>query len=193
VAARRAARLGELLGACSRRCNRAGAPPLAAATLAAVLGTLLAACGATPWRRLIVAAGFPLSLLARARPRRCPAGPGSRRSPRWRSSTRSARGADAPLFPTPRGALRGLAAQLALPGEGRFLDAGCGLGDALIELRREFPRATLEGIEWSACAAPRLRAALRLRDGAPCRHVDAPTGRAYDSSTSSSARRAWSA
>ena len=68
---------------------------------------------------------------------------------------------DAPLFPTPKGALRGLATQLALPAEGRFLDAGCGLGDALVELRREFPRAALFGIEWSG--ALRLVCALRCR------------------------------
>ena len=135
------------------------ASPLLAATLAAVLGAVLAACGSTPWRRLIVGAGFPLSLLLVG---------GTAALPGWAWLAPFAALAllypvgawrDAPLFPTPRGALRGLAAQLALPAEGRFLDAGCGLGDALIELRREFPRATLVGIEKSA--ALRLACALR--------------------------------
>ncbi len=30
-----------------------------------------------------------------------------------------------------------------------MLDAGCGLGDGLRELRREYPQARLEGLEWS--------------------------------------------
>lgn len=51
--------------------------------------------------------------------------------------------------------------QLSLPTEGRFLDAGCGLGDALVELHREFPRATLFGVERSAPL--RLACALRCR------------------------------
>jgi len=137
------------------------ASPLLAATLAAVLGAVLAACGSTPWRRLIVGAGFPLSLLLVG---------GTAALPGWAWLAPFAALAllypvgawrDAPLFPTPRGALRGLAAQLALPAEGRFLDAGCGLGDALIELHREFPRATLAGIEKSAPL--RLACALRCR------------------------------
>jgi SAM-dependent methyltransferase len=137
------------------------ASPLLAATLAAVLGAVLSACGSTPWRRLIVAAGFPLSLLLVG---------GAAALPGWAWLAPFAALAllypvgawrDAPLFPTPRGALRGLAAQLALPADGRFLDAGCGLGDALIELRREFPRATLVGIEKSAPL--RLACALRCR------------------------------
>lgn len=138
-----------------------GVPPVLALALAALLGALIAASGSTPWRRLIIAAGFPLSLLISG---------AAGTLPGWAWLAPFAALAilypvgawrDAPLFPTPKGALRGLAAQLALPVEGRFLDAGCGLGHALIELRREFPRATLTGIEWSAPL--RLACALRCR------------------------------
>jgi hypothetical protein len=141
-----------------------------AATLAAVLGAAIAASGATPWRRLLVAAGFPLSLVlsgsAGALPGwawLAPFGALAILYPvgAWR---------DAPLFPTPRGALRGLSQQLALPAEGRFLDAGCGLGDALIELHREFPRATLVGVEKSAPLG--LACALRCRGFATVRRAD---------------------
>jgi hypothetical protein len=43
----------------------------------------------------------------------------------------------------------------------RALDAGCGLGDALVELRREYPRTALTGVEWSWPL--RLVCALRCR------------------------------
>jgi len=56
---------------------------------------------------------------------------------------------DAQLFPTPAGALRGLHALAPLRDGAVVLDAGCGLGDALIALRREYPRAELVGLEWS--------------------------------------------
>ena len=137
------------------------ASPPAAATLAAVLGVAFAAFAATSWRRLLVAAGFPLSFLASG---------AASTLPGWAWLAPFAALAilypvgawrDAPLFPTPRGALRGLAGQLPLPAEGRFLDAGCGLGDALIELHREFPMATLVGIEKSAPI--RFACALRCR------------------------------
>lgn len=56
---------------------------------------------------------------------------------------------DAPLFPTPRGALAGLGRRIALPGQARVLDAGCGLGHGLRELHAAFPQARLHGTEWS--------------------------------------------
>ena len=69
---------------------------------------------------------------------------------------------DAPMFPTPAGALRGLARLAWLDGASpRVADAGCGLGDALRELRREYPHARLEGLEWSW--ALRWACALRCR------------------------------
>lgn len=56
---------------------------------------------------------------------------------------------DAPLFPTPRDALQGLSAHIALPLGARVLDAGSGLGHGLAALRQAFPRAHIEGIERS--------------------------------------------
>lgn len=100
------------------------------------------------WRRVLVAAGYPLALvvsdtassppgvwllalvaLALVYPVRL-----------WR---------DAPWFPTPRRALEGLASRVSLTADARILDAGCGSGHGLDALRREWPRAALEGIEWS--------------------------------------------
>ena len=56
---------------------------------------------------------------------------------------------DAPLFPTPRGALAGLQGRTGLAPGARVLDAGCGLGHGLQALREALPAARLEGIEWS--------------------------------------------
>jgi hypothetical protein len=56
---------------------------------------------------------------------------------------------DAPLFPTPAGALRGLALRAPLGAQAAILDAGCGLGAGLTELQREYPQAAFAGIEWS--------------------------------------------
>lgn len=66
---------------------------------------------------------------------------------------------DAPIFPTPTGALDVLATQLSLPVKASVLDAGCGTGAGLRALRRAFPQALHQGIERSlllACWA-RLR------------------------------------
>jgi SAM-dependent methyltransferase len=68
---------------------------------------------------------------------------------------------DAPMFPTPPQALKGLAALAPLPAGARLLDAGCGLGDGLRELRREYPLAQIAGVEWSWPL--RLACALRCR------------------------------
>jgi hypothetical protein len=119
----------------------------------------LALLAASRWRRLMVAAGFPLSfalsgllsggsavwwllplvLLAVAYPVRA-----------W---------SDAPLFPTGATVLDGLDDLIDLPVQARVLDAGCGLGHGLQALRRVWPTACLEGIEWSHLW--RLIAALR--------------------------------
>jgi len=146
-----------------------GAAPAAAFVAAGVVGAALSLIGATPWRRVFVGCGFPLSfavlfgsnvalpawawllalaLLAVVYPMRA-----------WR---------DAPIFPTPAGALRGLAQGVPLAPCAAVLDAGCGLGAGLVELRREYPDAALEGIEWSwplwLAAAARCRFA-RIRRG----------------------------
>ena len=105
--------------------------------------------GATRLRKVVIATGFPLSLLASGAAGALPAWAWllplallwllyPRRA--WR---------DAPLFPTPSGALDALALQVPLPPGARVLDAGCGLGHGLRALRRAYPRAQLEGVEWS--------------------------------------------
>jgi len=127
----------------------AGGAPWAAFAIATALGLSMAAIAGTRWRRLIVAAGFPLSagvlgaagalpawtwlaaaaLLLVAYPLRA-----------WR---------DAPFFPTAAHALQGLDRVVRLPGHARVLDAGCGLGHGLQALREVWPHAQYEGIEWS--------------------------------------------
>lgn len=113
----------------------------------------------TFWRRAIVAGGFPLSLLLSG------AGAGL---PAWSWLLPLAVLAlaypvtawrDAPVFPTPRDALAGLDAQVALAPDARILDAGCGLGHGLRALRAVWPQARLAGVEWSwpLALASRLR------------------------------------
>jgi hypothetical protein len=113
------------------------------------LGLVLALYAASPWRRLFMALGFPLSLAASnllvgmsAWPWLIPLGLLVLLYPlgAWR---------DAPLFPTPRGVLQGLDHIAPLIGAARILDAGCGLGAGLRELRRIYPQARLHGLEWS--------------------------------------------
>jgi SAM-dependent methyltransferase len=136
--------------------------PLAAAIVAgAAAGAVASVIGHTPWRRLFIALGFPLSLAASGLAAALPAWgwllplallAGVYPLNAWR---------DAPLFPTPRGALRGLATLVPLargPSDApdapdarapSVLDAGCGLGAGLRELRDEYPAAALQGLEWS--------------------------------------------
>jgi SAM-dependent methyltransferase len=136
-------------------------PVGAAPVLAALLGAAIAVTGSTPWRRLFIGAGFPLSLAASGLASEAPA---------WAWLAPLAALAlvypigtwrDAPVFPTPRGALRGLADELPLPARASILDAGCGLGDALRELHATYPDAALTGIEWSRPL--RLLCAMRCR------------------------------
>jgi len=128
---------------------------LALPTALGVLATWLPQVAATTWRRVFVAGGFPLSvwlmgqgaglpgwlwlaplaLLLLAYPVHA-----------WR---------DAPVFPTPRGALVELPKHAPLPQATppdqtpQVLDAGCGMGDALRELHAAYPQARIQGIEWS--------------------------------------------
>ena len=127
----------------------AGAPPWRAWALAAALGAALSLVGATPWRRVFMAMGFPLSLAASGAAGAMPA---------WAWLLPLAllllmyplnAWRDAPLFPTPSGALQGLSTLAALKESAQVLDAGCGLGAGLRELHREYPAARLAGLEWS--------------------------------------------
>ena len=115
---------------------------------ACVLGVAASVLGASWWRRLMIALGFPLSLAVS----------GAASLPAWSwllslllllliyplNAWR-----DAPLFPTPKNALKELAAHVPLAQHALILDAGCGLGDGLKALRGAYPQAHLHGLEWS--------------------------------------------
>ncbi|MFM8900001.1 MAG: class I SAM-dependent methyltransferase [Burkholderiales bacterium] len=121
-----------------------------AACCLGLLGALFAAQkGLSRWRQGLIALGFPVSAFVSGVAVGWPA---------WAwllplllllalYPLRSWR--DAPLFPTPHDALAGLAAATALPPCVRLMDAGCGLGDGLLALRREYPAAHITGLEWS--------------------------------------------
>ena len=137
------------------------------------LGVALALRRASRWRRLMVGLGFPASVLLMA----WAAGPSATPAAWWTvlplsgASPGAAVGLpawgwllpalllmgiyplrawrDAPLFPTPGGALRGLSGLAPLPAGARVLDAGCGLGHGLAALHAEYPLARIEGVEWS--------------------------------------------
>jgi len=143
---------------------------LAAATLA---GAAWAWPAQSRWRRLILAAGFPLSAFSSGMAAGLPAWAwlvplallaGAYPLRAWR---------DAPLFPTPPDALRELPQHAALPQGACVLDAGCGLGHGLQALRSAWPDAHIEGIEWSwllrLAAGWRCRFA-RVRQGDMWRH-----------------------
>ena len=131
-----------------------------AALGASLLGSAAAAIpalGTTRWRMGLLVLGFPVSLLATGLA-------GSLPGWAWLFPLamllllyplRSWR--DAPLFPTPRGALAGLPVLVPVAPGARIVDAGCGFGAGLIELQRAYPQARIEGLEWSwllrwACA-----------------------------------------
>jgi hypothetical protein len=134
-------------------------PPAAAVAAGSLVVAAAALLAATFWRRVIVAAGFPVSLLASGAGVALPAWAWllplavlalAYPVTAWR---------DAPVFPTPRDALAGLDRHVALPPGAAVLDAGCGLGHGLQALRAVWPRARLAGVEWSwpLALATRLR------------------------------------
>lgn len=140
----------------------AGMEALAAFALAGCASAAAAWPCQGAWRRGIAAAGFPLSLLMLGGAGNLPAwlwllplAPLLALYPlhAWR---------DAPVFPTPGGALDGLADVVGQPQ--RVLDAGCGLGHGLHALQRVWPRAALTGIEWSAPLAWAARRRCRSAD-----------------------------
>lgn len=153
---------------------RAGAwlgwPPALSLAGAAAIGALLTLPLQSRWRQLLVAAGLPMSWWLAG---------GGATWPAWTWLTlllpllllypMRAWG-DAPFFPTPVDALDGLADRLSLPQAPHMLDAGCGAGHGLAALRRTWPAARVEGIEWSWPLA--LAACARLRGGASVRRGD---------------------
>jgi hypothetical protein len=128
----------------------------AAATLGLALALIMVERGASLVRVLLVAGGFPVASGLHALTHN---GPLLARSlPTWLwllplalllllYPLRTWR--DAPLFPTELGALDGLGELIPLPPGARVLDAGCGLGNGIEALRRVWPLALLEGVEWS--------------------------------------------
>jgi SAM-dependent methyltransferase len=147
--------------------ERIGAGASVAVVAAAVLGGALALLVQSRWRRVVVAAGFPLSLaIGHSEP-----------LPRWTWLVAlvvlalvypPAAWRDAPLFPTWRRALRGLGSAVPLAYDAAILDAGSGSGAALVELHREYPNARLTGIErsWPLWLASALRCRFaRVRHG----------------------------
>ena len=127
-----------------------------AAGAATALGLCLGLFGRTRVRAVVMAGGFPLSWLANLASDMVAGTAGALPAWAWLLPLalllllyphRAWR--DAPLFPTPSGALDVLSVKVRLPSPARVLDAGCGLGHGLQALHRAFPQAHIEGIEWS--------------------------------------------
>jgi hypothetical protein len=144
-----------------------GLSPTAALVLATTTGVVFSLLGSSLPRKLIMALGFPLSwalLLGGS------VGASADTSLAWAwllplglflALYPPGSWKDAPLFPTPPDVLNGLREAAPLPLAGHVLDAGCGLGDGLIALEREYPDVHLVGIERSLPL--RLLCALRCR------------------------------
>lgn len=123
-----------------------------ALALASGAGVALSLWGGSWWRRLLIAAGFPVSLALTL------GLVGGNAVPAWAwlvplgllllvypvNAWR-----DAPLFPTPRDALLDLPKHAPLQDGALVLDAGSGLGHGLQALRLAYPQAALHGLEWS--------------------------------------------
>ena len=119
---------------------------------ASALGVACSLWGETWWRRLLIGAGFPLSLFLSL------VSAGSAAMPPWAwllplglllliyplNAWR-----DAPVFPTPADALQELPRHVPLPAGAQVLDAGCGAGDGLQALHAAYPQARLHGLEFS--------------------------------------------
>ena len=120
--------------------------------LASALGIGMSVMGQSWWRKLVIAAGFPVSLALTVS---SVLGP---QVPTWIWLLPLAllllvypinTWSDAPLFPTPRNALLDLPIAAQLQPGARILDAGCGLGHGLQALRLAYPQAHTTGVEWS--------------------------------------------
>ncbi len=133
-----------------------------AAGLAAGLAAAWPVTGAR--RRAIAAGGFPLSALALGVAAGLPPWAWAAAALALLLAYPLRAWRDAPFFPTPADALEGLDRVIVLPAGARVLDAGCGLGHGLAALRRVWPEARLEGVEWSRPLA--WWAAWRRRDAA---------------------------
>ena len=128
--------------------GRAGLTPVAALAGATLVGLIASLLARGWWRCCLVAGGFPFALLLS----------GEAVLPGWgwlllllTLLLLYPLGAwrDAPLFPTPTGALLALAQHAPLAPQAQVLDAGCGLGHGLRALRAAYPQVQLHGTEWS--------------------------------------------
>ena len=129
-----------------------GAHPGVALGTASAVGVGLSLWGESWWRRLLIGAGFPLSLAMTL------ASAGATSIPAWAwllplgllllvypiNAWR-----DAPVFPTPAGALQELPKHAPLAAGALILDAGCGAGHGLQALHAAYPEAQLHGLEFS--------------------------------------------
>jgi hypothetical protein len=127
----------------------AGLGPVAAFVIALGVAGLAAWTGRTPWRRVFMLAGFPLSLLMSGAAGAVPGWIWLLPLALLLALYPLGSWGDAPLFPTPAEALTGLAEKAPLPEGANLVDAGCGLGAGLIALRAQYPRAQIHGLEWS--------------------------------------------
>jgi SAM-dependent methyltransferase len=127
----------------------AGLGALPAFLLAVLASGVPAWTGRTPWRRLFMLAGFPLSLLASGAADALPGWVWLLPLALLLALYPLGTWRDAPLFPTPGAALLGLADRAPLPAGAQVVDAGCGLGAGLIELHGQYPQARMHGLEWS--------------------------------------------
>ena len=127
----------------------AAVAPALAMTVGLVVAALPALLAATFWRRVIVAAGFPLSLLVSGVAAVLPAWAWLVPMAALLLAYPVTAWRDAPVFPTPRDALAGLDRHIALAPAASVLDAGCGLGHGLRALRAVWPQARIAGVEWS--------------------------------------------
>lgn len=167
-----------LAWACFLGLRVAGLGLLPAFLLALLVGGALAWTGRTPWRRLFMLAGFPLSVLASGAAGALPAWVWLLPLLLLLALYPLGSWGDAPLFPTPSAALDGLAGAAPLRVGAVVVDAGCGLGAGLTALHRQYPQAQLLGWEWSwplalwcqlRCRFARVRRAdIWAQDWSPC-------------------------
>jgi SAM-dependent methyltransferase len=129
-----------------------GVSPVLGLAGGCALGLVASRMAHSPWRRWLMAGGFPLSTALSGLMS------GGTVFPAWGWLVLLVFSLalyplhawrDAPVFPTPAGALMPLPRHAALPPGASILDAGCGAGDGLQALRQAYPQARLFGLERS--------------------------------------------
>jgi hypothetical protein len=129
-----------------------GAAPGLALGAASAFGVACSLWGESWWRRLLIGAGFPLSLAITL------VSAGANTLPAWSWLLPLAllllvypinAWRDAPVFPTPSDALQELPRHAPLSIGAHILDAGCGAGHGLQALHAAYSEAVLHGLEFS--------------------------------------------